>query len=442
MTRNVRSLTLPLVCVASAAVLGTLYERYVGNWAHHAGPGWWLFGDLYYIVWAAWTTNQHGGLTHVYEGWGQVEIAFPGFIYILAALNLLLSHVGLGIWLSTASGHGTIESATISGPAWWVIAPFCTLLGCSAVVPVDALARRQGVSGAQRIVLCVATAGALGWLSVMFGHPDDGLAFACLLGATVMALDRRWKGAAWLLGVGLAVQPLILLAVPVLIVMAGYRQSLRLAPRVLLFPAVTIAIPAYGTPRVVWYRLSKQPNFTIPPTNHATPWMSLSQHINAHAVSAGPIRLVLIALVTFLAVFVLYRAGLVPSLRTLGVDQGSKLALPYIAWVIGIDFDLRGATEPVLIPYYLVPGFVAGFLACAMRSDRTTRPLVAIGVAGVTAWVSELHSIGEYPYLILVVIGLAALAALSAPQGALRRSPAQASERAPGGPVPAVAAVG
>ena len=166
----------------------------------------------------------------------------------------------------------------------------------------------------------------------------------------------------------------------------------------------------------------------------------MSQHLGGDVVSAGPIRLVVVVVVTFLSVFIAYRAGLTRSLRTLGIDTSTKAALPWIVWVMALDFDLRGATEPVLVPYYLVPVFICGLMACAMRSDRITRLAAGIVVAGATAWVSELHSIGEYPYLILVVLGLAILAALGVPRRAGRPDVADGALTAEHAHLPKVAA--
>ena len=93
--------------------------------------------------------------------------------------------------------------------------------------------------------------------------------------ALVFALDERWTGAGWLFGAAVAMQPLVLLVLPVLIGMAG-RQHVRelLVVRSILPAAAVMVTPLVANFHVTAQALLQQPNF--PNIDHVTPWTSLA----------------------------------------------------------------------------------------------------------------------------------------------------------------------
>ena len=49
---------------------------------------------------------------------------------------------------------------------------------------------------------------------VLWGHPKDAVAVACLLYACLAASEKRWSRFGWLIGAAVAFEPVVLLALP------------------------------------------------------------------------------------------------------------------------------------------------------------------------------------------------------------------------------------
>jgi len=110
----------------------------------------------------------------------------------------------------------------------------------------DALAEQLGVRSWKRGLLAAASAGILWSVSARWGHPEDAVAVGLLLYA-VLAQGRARPGlAGWLAGAAVCVQPLVLLALPVMLALLPWRRMVpflvRAAlPSVLLLGATAIA---------------------------------------------------------------------------------------------------------------------------------------------------------------------------------------------------------
>jgi hypothetical protein len=105
------------------------------------------------------------------------------------------------------------------------------ILACIALFAGDALAERLGMARGPRGVLSLAEAVLLWNVAVLWGHPEDAVAVALGVYAIVFAIDGRFTGAGWLFGIALAVQPLVVVVFPVLLVMSGKKRALGLAVR-------------------------------------------------------------------------------------------------------------------------------------------------------------------------------------------------------------------
>ena len=156
----------------------------------------------------------------------------------------------------------------------------------------DAIAERLGASRPKRAVLAAASATALWCVSVEWGHPEDAVAVGLLLYAILALSQGRTGRSAWLIGAAVAVQPLVLIALPVLLVVLEPR---RLAgfwpgpPR----PAWSCWPPRpRRTGRATVHAVTNQPNW--PKVDHPTPWTSLAPHLSRGAVAAGPGRVLAI----------------------------------------------------------------------------------------------------------------------------------------------------
>ncbi len=138
-------------------------------------------------------------------------VSFPGAAVILVPVAAIMDAAGIPINAGRQGVH----------PAGWLVAgPLETLLAATALFAADALAQRLGVSLLKRFLLAAASATALWNVSVRWGHPEDAVAMGLLLYGVLALSNGRPDRAAWLAGAGVAVQPLALLAFPLVAIAA------------------------------------------------------------------------------------------------------------------------------------------------------------------------------------------------------------------------------
>ncbi len=109
----------------------------------------------------------------------------------------------------------------------WVAGPYEIALCCVTLFAADALAEQLGVRFWKRGLLAAASAGILWSVSARWGHPEDAVAVGLLLYAVLAQSRGRLGRAGWLAGAAVCVQPLVLLALPVLLAVLPWR---RMAP--------------------------------------------------------------------------------------------------------------------------------------------------------------------------------------------------------------------
>ena len=95
--------------------------------------------------------------------------------------------------------------------------PYQIALCCVTLFAADALAEQLGVRFWKRGLLAGASAGILWSVSARWGHPEDAVAVGLLLYAVLAQARARLGLAGWLAGAAVCVQPLVLLAIPVLL---------------------------------------------------------------------------------------------------------------------------------------------------------------------------------------------------------------------------------
>lgn len=354
-----RARAVPLV--ATAALVATTMAWTLGyTWQGSYHLVYWrvpadIWGTMRAAHMVAW-----GGLGGIY-GAGAGLVAFAGAAIVLLPVALLSSALGL-----TESFPLTLPHPT----AWLVLGPYESAVAGIALLAADAWARRLGVGRARRVVLAGAGAAAL-WGVTVWGHPEDAVAVGLLLYAGLLVLDGRVAGAGWLLGASVAVQPLVLLGVPVLLAAVGWRRSIGLVARAAALPALLVGVPLVHDPRDTLRAVVDQPNF--PRIDHVTPWTALAPHLGGHgaslAVAGGPGRLAAVLLAVALVPWVAHRRH----------DPRSVL------WALGIALGLRVVTESVLDPFYLWPPLAVGLVAAAAVGSRWRLVAAAITAVGVTA---------------------------------------------------------
>jgi hypothetical protein len=359
---------LAALVLAAVGLAGTIWgPRYYGKTA------WALPDDLWATMIAA-QRLVHLNLAGLYTP-PTALVSLPGTAVIMVPLVALADLAGLPLVMP----HGPY-------PALWLLAgPYEVGVSAVALFAADALAERLGATRPRRFVLAAAGAAALWSVTVRWGHPEDAVAIGLLLYAVDSQAAQRTSRAAWLAGAAVAVQPLVLLALPVLAVpvLAGPGAVRRLsgfAIRVAALPAIALAVAVAANPAATLHAVTSQPN--SPRIDHPTPWIYLAPHQAGDLVAAGPARI--LALVAACGCAVLAYRGLADrGLADRGLaDRGlADRGLAALLWWIAVALAVRSVFEPVMVAYYLWPPLaVALIAACAdwARLLRTAAVVVAL----------------------------------------------------------------
>jgi len=338
---------------------------FVPWWSRLTGPngarGWYVPGDLWGTQLAAWE-YLHGHVGAVYSP-ATALVTLPGILVVLAPAVALAGALHLPVL--HAGGH-----TVVSYPTGWVLVEAASIAaGLPLLFATDGLAERLGVPSRRRFLLAALEAVALWNVVVWWGHPEDALAVALLLFGTGAARDGRWRRAGWLFGLAVATQPVVLLALFVVLAGAPRRVLPGLVPRVAAPSAILVAAPLatnwHGTLRA----LVEQPNYPL--VDHTTPWTSLgvlAPVVGTHTVASGPLR--------FVAVLAAFGLGLWAGRHHRGLGP--------VLLVMAACFALRVLSEPVMVAYYVWPVLA---LALVAASAVGSRRLAATGAVAVFATV-------------------------------------------------------
>jgi hypothetical protein len=315
-------------------------------------------------------------------------ITLPGAAVILVPIVAVAS--AAGIPLGAPGVHNT-------HPASWLLAgPYAIALCGLALVAADALAERLGASQVKRAMLAIAGAAALSNVAVLWGHPEDAVAVALLLFAIGALADRRTARSGWLMGAAVAVQPLVLLALPVVLMTITPRRVPGFVARAAAPSALLLAAAAAANWSATIHAVTSQPNW--PTVDHPTPWVSLAPHLSHGAVAAGPFRTVAILAACLCALI----AG--RRWRTARHAAWDTETLADVLWWTAAALALRCVFEPVMVAYYLWPVLAVALIPAA----RNWRRLVATSVAavGITA-LAQVRWHGEWGWWATMTAGLA-----------------------------------
>jgi hypothetical protein len=375
--RRIRRRQWPMLVTAAVLVTGMAYSLLWGPVVRNQGS-WTLSGD----IWGAYRSAHFiawGSLGSVYAASTRI-VTFPGILLLFAPLAMLTGSLGMTESFPFLTPHPT---------AWLLLGPYEILIGCAALFACDALAERLEISSGRRVVLSVAEGMVLWPVLVAWGHPEDALALALAVYATVFALDDRWRGAGWLFGAAIATQPLVVLMLPVLLARSGKREARPLLVRSGLPAIVLLATPLVAQFHATAHVLLTQPNF--PRIDHATPWTALAPKLGGVgrdiAVAAGPGRVVAVV-----------GACVLGWWARRWRDQPDLLV-----WAAATALALRCLTESVMDDYYVWPALALGLIVAA-RVSRW-RQTVGVFTAVAVTVCAETH-FGEWLWWSTVNAGL------------------------------------
>jgi hypothetical protein len=346
-------------------------------------------------------------------------VSFPGAAVILVPLVALMDAAGLPLHAGSQPAH----------PAeWLLIGPYTVAISAVTLFAADALAERLGLSRPKRMLLAAASAAALWNVTLRWGHPEDAVATGLLLYG-VLALSRsRTSRAGWLVGAAVAVQPLVLLAVPLLAAVLEPRRARRLAgflARTAAPAVVLLGAAAAANWNATITAVTKQPNW--PQVNHPTPWLFLAPRLGNGTVAAGPGRTlaIVVACLCALGVAIRWRSG--RRERATGpTAEWSREELTTMLWWTAVALALRCVFESVMVSYYVWPALAVALIPGSRNWPR----LLATGTAAVgLTFISQASWRGAWGWWGPVTGGLGLVLVLAGTWPA--RSPAARPEPSP-----------
>jgi hypothetical protein len=304
-------------------------------------------------------------------------VGFPGAAVILVPLAVVVGTAGLSL---------QVPGLHNPHPAVWLVAgPYEIALSAVALFAADAIAERMGVSRPKRALLAAAGAVALWNVSVRWGHPEDAVAVGLLLLAILALAGGRAPRSGWLLGAAVAVQPLVLLALPVVAAAVAPRRLPGFLARAAAPGAVLLATAAAANWPATVTAVTQQPNW--PAVDHPTPWTSLAPHLSGGAVAGGPGRIAAIAVACGCALAV-GRRWRTPAWQDTWPGWGQDL-LAELLWWVALTLALRSVFESVMVAFYLWPVLAVALIAASRdwaRLAATSGAVVTLTFVSQAPW--------------------------------------------------------
>ena len=348
---------------------------------------WALPNDLWGTLVAA-NRLLHGNLAGLYTKPTGL-ITFPGGAIILMPVVAVIDAAG---WSLRLQGTGNEQPA-----AWLLAGPYEIIISGVALFAADAIAEHLGASRLKRLILATASTIAVWNVSVRWGHPEDAVAVGLLLYAILdLARGRAATRAAWLAGAAVAIQPLVLLAIPVVLIAIPPRRVPGFLVRAATPATVLLAAAAAANWHATLTAIFQQPNW--PSVDHPTPWLALASRLPDGSVAAGPVRLLAIVAALACAAVAWHQCR---AARDDGPWDGFTLLR--LLWWVAVALAMRSVFEPVMVAFYLWP-----VLAVALIAAITTWPrlLATSVVAGVLTFVSQSQWHGEWAWWGPMIFGL------------------------------------
>ena len=365
-------------------------------------------------LWATLTAAQrllHGNLGGLYTPPTNL-VSFPGAAIILVPIVALIDAVGLPITIPgppLGANHGV----------WLLAGCYQTVISAVVLFTADEIAERLGLSRPKRALLAAASAIALWNVTIRWGHPEDAVATGLLLLAILALSESRTGRAGWLIGAAVAIQPLVLLALPILMAVIEPRRLPGFLARSAAPAAVLLAAAAAANWHATFTAVTKQPNF--PAVDHPTPWLFLAPHLSRGSVAAGPARTLAIVVACGCAVALALRWR---ARRRDGPPQQAGWTpdeLREIVWWCGVALALRCVFESVMVAYYPWPPLALALIAA---SRSWVRLVIAGSVATTLTFVTQDAWRNTWGWYAMVVVGLA-VALWAASDWPLRSAPRQ-----------------
>jgi len=316
-------------------------------------------------------------------------VSLPGAAVILVPVAAVIDAAGFS--LQAPGPHN------INPPVWLLAGPYQIAVSAVTLFAADAIAERLGLTWLKRAALAAAGAVTLWSVAVLWGHPEDAVAVGLLLFAILALADARTGRSAWLTGAAVAVQPLVLLALPVILMAVERRRLAGFLARAAAPGALLLAAAAAANWTATIHAVTSQPNW--PGVDHPTPWNALAPHLSGGAVAAGPARA--------LTIVVACGCALVAGRRWRDARHNapwSPETLREVVWWVALALALRSVFEPVMVAYYLWPVLAVALIAA---SGSWPYLIATTVVTSAITFVSQVTWHGPWTWWTPMVAGLA-----------------------------------
>jgi hypothetical protein len=385
----------PVVATAAMFVLVMAYSL-LGHPLLHLGSSRLLSPDDLWTLDNASTAVLHGHLTRVYVP-NEALTSPPGILLALLPAMAVGQVLGLSPHLHASGAPQSM---------WFVLGPTAFLLGSTLLFALDAVARAWSFSPRARLALALVAALGVANVVVMWGHPEDCIALALVIWAA-LAVDRDGEAAvhraAWLLGVGVVLQPLAVLGIVPVLARFGWRAGGAQWWRLALPSVVLVIFPLVAEPHETLYVLLHQP-FELA-HNSYTPLTHLAPSIGNGLNGGGPTRLVAVLLAATLAAAVCHRHhGLVTVLG-----------------IVAASIFIRVLLETELNWYYLWPLLALCLLLSLRRSVARFGLCAGASVATMFLGNRIVHHIDAWWPALIALLCVSLLSALPPPRRWIER---------------------
>jgi hypothetical protein len=359
----IRRRLFPLVATAGLILVGISITIW---W----GPGvlglraWALPHDLWGTLIAA-SRLLHGDLGGLYTAPTGL-ITLPGGAIILVPVVAVIQAAGVSL---------QVQSAHNPQPTAWLLAgPYMTAISGVALFAADTIAEHLGVIRRRRALLAAGGVAILWSVSVRWGHPEDAVAVGLLLYAVLALAKGKPNRSAWLMGAAIAVQPLVLLALPVLLAVIRPRRVAAFLAGAAVPGVVLLGAAALANWSATFAAVAKQPNW--PTINHPTLWLPLATPLGNGAVAAGPVRLIAVVVACGCAVAAARQCRAARQL-----ERWDSLTLLQVLWWVAVALALRSLFEPVMVAFYIWPVLAVALITATTSWTRLAwTTVLAIGL--------------------------------------------------------------
>ena len=306
-------------------------------------------------------------------------ITLPGGALILVPIAAVLDWAGLPLHV-----HGHAADPT----SWLYAGPYQCAISAVPLFAADAIAEHLGLPAKRRMLLAAAGATLLWTVTIRWGHPEDAVAVGLLMYAVLGLAKAEQPGqpgrpgrSGWLFGLAVAVQPLVLLALPVVLAVIKPNRIAGYVTRAAIPGAALLGAAAIANWHATYVAVTSQPNWPL--VNHPTPWLALATRLPNGAVAAGPSRILAIVVACGCAVLVWRQCR--AAREPMAWDSQTLLQ---VLWWVAVALAIRSAFEPVMVAYYVWPTLMIALVTAAATGSGLFNTAVVAAIITFTSQAS------------------------------------------------------